>query len=208
MQILKEGVRNAIVEAAFAEFRQYGYMDASMRRIAAAAGMTSGNIYRYFRSKEDLFDFIVGPVYEQYSSYAKEYLQSADILYTRDKATRVTFFEELQTTLVGLLKASGPRQMLMVCRSEGSKYATIKQELIQFSEGLLLKLFAAAKPEGQPLNAYEQSEVSMLATTLNESLVLIIGQHDDQETLGLLIDRLIAVYCTGIGQLLEEYKKR
>ncbi len=40
MQVLKEEVRSAILLAAYEEFRQSGYSEASIRRIAAAAGMT------------------------------------------------------------------------------------------------------------------------------------------------------------------------
>lgn len=208
MQTLKEEVRNAIVQAASAEFRQHGYMEASMRRIAAAAGMTTGNIYRYFRGKEELFDCLVGPVYEQYSQYAQEYLQTADIMISKDEASKTTFLERVQTTLVGLLKASGSELMLLVCRSEGSKYGGIKLELIHFTESLLLVLFSAAKKGNVPLSAYEKSEANMLSATMIESVILIIGKNDDPLTLGKLIDRLIAVYGSGIDKMLEEYNKK
>ena len=58
-QKLKEGLRQAIIDAAREEFLDKGYEDASMRNIAAKAGITVGNIYRYFRNKEDLNDYIL-----------------------------------------------------------------------------------------------------------------------------------------------------
>jgi AcrR family transcriptional regulator len=44
----------AIIEAALALFRERGYEAATMREIASRAGVSTGNAYYYFRSKEEL----------------------------------------------------------------------------------------------------------------------------------------------------------
>ena len=61
MQILKDEVKKSIRQAALSEFKKHGYMKASIRQIADAAGITPGNIYRYFKSKDDLFDELIQP---------------------------------------------------------------------------------------------------------------------------------------------------
>ena len=65
MQKLKENIRNDILAAAAAEFNQRGFEKASMRKIAATAGTTPGNIYRYFKNKENLQEAIVRPIMEE-----------------------------------------------------------------------------------------------------------------------------------------------
>jgi len=60
-QILKEEVRNKIIEAAKEEFLSFGFKAASMRRIAQKSEMTVGNLYRYFASKDAINEFIVAP---------------------------------------------------------------------------------------------------------------------------------------------------
>ena len=52
--------RARILEAALAEFRDRGYERAGLRRIAAAARVTTGAVYNHFGSKEGLFDALVG----------------------------------------------------------------------------------------------------------------------------------------------------
>lgn len=47
------------------EFLQKGFQGASLRNIAAAAGMTTGAIYAYFKDKNALFEAIVSPVCRQ-----------------------------------------------------------------------------------------------------------------------------------------------
>jgi AcrR family transcriptional regulator len=56
-----------IHEAAKAEFLQKGYKDASLRNIVKSVGMTTGAFYGYYKSKEELFEAIVGEHYRIYS---------------------------------------------------------------------------------------------------------------------------------------------
>lgn len=70
-QVLKEETRKKIVEAAKDEFLHYGYDDANMRRIAIKSNMTVGNLYRYFKSKEDLNYQIVNGVVSAIDSMVK-----------------------------------------------------------------------------------------------------------------------------------------
>ena len=62
MQYLKEDVRQHILEAAVEEFVLRGFKNASLRRIAEKAGITAGNIYRYFENKDELLSECLQPL--------------------------------------------------------------------------------------------------------------------------------------------------
>ena len=62
-QILKDNVRESIIDSARKEFLEHGFEGSSMRRIALRSKMTVGNLYRYFKSKEDLNATIVASTY-------------------------------------------------------------------------------------------------------------------------------------------------
>jgi len=49
-----EDVKSAILDAAQARFRQYGYRKTTMGEIAEDASMSAANLYRYFESKLDI----------------------------------------------------------------------------------------------------------------------------------------------------------
>lgn len=70
-QILKEDIRLAIINSAKTEFLENGYKGASMRNIAKKANITVGNLYRYFKSKEDINLYIVVPTYKKISAAIK-----------------------------------------------------------------------------------------------------------------------------------------
>ena len=57
-----EGVAERIIDAAKREFLDKGYVDASLRTIAAEADTSTNSIYVRFGDKEGLFSAIVEPV--------------------------------------------------------------------------------------------------------------------------------------------------
>lgn len=61
--------RERILEAARTEFLEHGFAAASLRAIAAAAGVTTGAIYGYFKGKADLFDALVAPAGDRLYDY-------------------------------------------------------------------------------------------------------------------------------------------
>jgi AcrR family transcriptional regulator len=65
MQVLKEEVRQRIIKSARREFKKYGFEKASMRSIASSANMTVGNLYRYYKNKEDLYGAIIGGLFDE-----------------------------------------------------------------------------------------------------------------------------------------------
>ena len=62
MRQKKVELNNKILEVSLMEFYVNGYKDTNMRSIARKSGMTVGNIYRYFSSKQELFRNIMDPV--------------------------------------------------------------------------------------------------------------------------------------------------
>ena len=65
----KELHHGKIIEAAMAEFLEHGFKDASMRRIASAAGMSASGLYKHFASKEEMFSALVEPSYQGLLSF-------------------------------------------------------------------------------------------------------------------------------------------
>ncbi|PKL29352.1 MAG: hypothetical protein CVV46_01180 [Spirochaetae bacterium HGW-Spirochaetae-2] len=84
-------VQDRIIQAARQEFLQYGFKDASLRRIASAAGMTTGAIYTYFKDKQALFDEVVAPVTGQVESVFSELSKS---YYSNDSIIREITYEK------------------------------------------------------------------------------------------------------------------
>jgi AcrR family transcriptional regulator len=61
---LKGEKRDAVINAALAEFSLRGFTSASTNVIVSAAGISKGALFHYFTSKEDLFLFLCGYVFD------------------------------------------------------------------------------------------------------------------------------------------------
>ena len=81
MQVLKEEVKQKIKKAALSEFEENGYQRTSMRSIASGAGVTVGNLYRYFKDKDDLFQVIIRPAFQEIYKFIKVILSQKQIYY-------------------------------------------------------------------------------------------------------------------------------
>nr|WP_315077486.1 helix-turn-helix domain-containing protein [uncultured Porphyromonas sp.] len=54
-------MREKILQVARAEFLEYGFRDASLRRIAVKTSISVSNIYNHYKSKDDLFRAVLHP---------------------------------------------------------------------------------------------------------------------------------------------------
>lgn len=69
-----EQTRQSIIDAAMRLFRTKGYEKATMRAIADEAGVSIGNAYYYFSSKEQLIQAYYGQIYVEHSAVAEQVL--------------------------------------------------------------------------------------------------------------------------------------
>ena len=71
-QVQKDDVRETILDSARTEFLEHGFEGSSMRRIALKSRMTVGNLYRYFKNKEELSNTIVSPTLKIFNDTVRE----------------------------------------------------------------------------------------------------------------------------------------
>ncbi|MGH9224631.1 MAG: TetR family transcriptional regulator [Acidimicrobiales bacterium] len=79
-----ERTRSAIIDAALTLFRERGYDATTMRAIAAEAGVSVGNAYYYFDSKENLIQGFYDRAQEEHLAAARPVLENE-----RDLADRI-----------------------------------------------------------------------------------------------------------------------
>ncbi|MBT2342132.1 MULTISPECIES: TetR/AcrR family transcriptional regulator [Pseudomonas] len=104
-QRLTERKREAILQAAIAEFRSSGFEVTSMDKIAATAGVSKRTVYNHFPSKEALFAEILSRLW---SSITAE----QDTAYRSDKPLR----EQLQALLQAKLRMLADENLLDLAR--------------------------------------------------------------------------------------------
>lgn len=124
----KEVMKN-IVSSAKKEFFAHGYLEASMRNIANEANITPGNIYRYFESKEKLFDEIVHSVNKAISSLTK----LENIVPSNVVLSSKGLVDYLIKTALDLAIKYKYETIILLSKSNGSKYEDSVNNFIEFT---------------------------------------------------------------------------
>lgn len=90
---LPETNRRAILDAAMAEFETHGPDKASMRAIAASAGLTTGAIYSIFGGKDDLYAALLSESLARLEAHVRERTAAARAPEARLRAAVKAFYD-------------------------------------------------------------------------------------------------------------------
>jgi len=127
MKVLKDEIRDAIVNSAKEEFFKKGYERSSMRSIAKGTNTTVGNIYKYFVNKEALFSHILDPITLELENLINHH---DDELEPGDHSSIDQLIEQQGAILIDLVKKSRIELLILMYGSEGSKFKGIKDQLV------------------------------------------------------------------------------
>ena len=171
----KDFHHGAIIEAATAEFMEYGFNDASMRRIASAVGMSAAGLYKHFASKEEMFSALVEPSYQGLLSlFGKEAGEQARAVGTGDLSS----FESVGDAKLAMTYIYDHLEAfkLIVCRSQGTKYESYLHDIAVLEEKTTLSFMEVLRSQGIPIKDIRFSELHLL-TTANISAVFQAVEH-------------------------------
>lgn len=199
MQYLKNEIREKIIAAALKEFEEHGYLEANMRSIARRSGITVGNIYRYFRSKDALLKEIMEP--------AK--LELMDLLFADKQKVRhvqeheyLFDIDSIMNNVIRVLRKYTSELIIIIYKSKGSKYENIKEEFISLIEKRLAEELLSGHSIQDSIN--KNSAIAyVLAASFVESVFIIVKKYDqDIEKIDFLIRQMIVIFFKDIYERL------
>jgi len=75
MQVLKQKIYDAIENNAIKLFKQFSYEGVHIDEIADEANISTGNVYRYYKNKRDVYDKVTAKGYKMLDEAADEMLE-------------------------------------------------------------------------------------------------------------------------------------
>jgi AcrR family transcriptional regulator len=146
-QTLKEDVRDRILAAGLQVFAVSGYRGASMGAIAEAAGISTGNTYRYYPSKEELFDGVVSPSFvKTFKSLLRGRVKSLDGVSDIDQLDPSALYHSVSEQLMQYTVENRLRMVILLRGSAGSRYEGFADELVDYLSELAVAHFQAMDP--------------------------------------------------------------
>ena len=133
MQVLKEEIREAIINSALEEFYDKGFLKASIYNIANGTNISTGNIYRYFKNKEALLEAVLTPTINCFFSIMNDEdieSQHKEFVHKLSKEQVMEFiikqFEFYNENLIKHRKEI----IILIDKSQGTKFENFKEEWI------------------------------------------------------------------------------
>ena len=129
MQKLKDDIRQRIVAVAREEFIAHGARCTSVRTVARRAGIAVGNVYNYFRSKNELFCAVLQPLLDELNRYI--------LSHNEERHLCIEVFDtfDYQNEYIGEMKRMvrlyRPELRLLLFNAEGTSLAGYKERIAE-----------------------------------------------------------------------------
>lgn len=200
VQILKDDIRDSILKNAKQEFLKKGFEKASMRSLASSAGITVGNVYKYYRNKNELFNAVLHPVYTALSEII---MHHDDEVYNQENIPLDQIFNEQIARLLEVVKYGREEFLILINGSEGSPYGNAKNDLIsQFGESINDHLDAYCRRLNCEMPEQARFAAS-LARSYLEGLFSIISSFTDSEQISKYAGEFLKIIFYGFKTIIK-----
>ena len=156
-----------LADAAREEFLAYGYMNASMRRIAAAAGCTTGTLYYRFRDKGELFRYLVDDAANEFMELYKNANEEFSKLPPSSQISCMAMYSHQHLDeMLGIIYRNFDAFKLIVSCGAGSGYEDYIDRLARMEEESTVAFIGTLKDAGRDVPEIRQELCHMLSNAL------------------------------------------
>jgi AcrR family transcriptional regulator len=192
VQVLKEEVRRKIKKAALYKFEQNGYQKTSMRSVALSAGVTVGNLYRYFKNKDDIFNVIIQPAFQEIYKFIDEFARFKNTALT-EKKQKVNFIKTFEESLIRIYIHHRSELVILLNGSKGSQMENAREQIISLIAGRIRKE-AFPRMEKKRIMAEDNFLAQVLAASFIEGISLVLYKYKDKERTKELFTQFSHIY--------------
>ena len=189
MQVQKTEVKNRIMNAMLDEMEEHGYRHASMRRIAQAAGMTVGNLYRYYPAgKAEIAENVLGNVVNKIKNVILQYPA-----YIEGKDSIVALVQSISQEIVQILIDHRREFLIVIKQSQGTPYEGIKNQFIALIDARLREYIQINQEKQSRIVLEEPLYTKLFAISIVECVQTILEECEDIKRAKPLVETMIGM---------------
>lgn len=162
MRESKELTGKRILQAAKEEMLRVGYQEASMRKIAADAGVTAGALYKHFPGKKEIFEAICDDIINQLFALQRQLLPD-DLENMADEELLQLFRQKASVQMLAGFQDSFPVLQMIVLHGNSEYYVRKKAEYLEFSVSYAVRYYDELYRRGLIKKKYDINEIKMLS---------------------------------------------
>jgi len=191
VQYKKDEIKEKIDAAALTVFAGKGYKSAKISDISESAGVSVGNIYRYYKSKDEIF---YANVHEDFIEEAKTLL--AEKIFAMER-------RENPSEIINFMVENRNKLIIVFEKCEGTKYEKAKSELVEF----ILMTVRKSLEEQFGISEIESTHGFTAAIIYNNLIDMVLGileESKDSETAAKCLGAINTYHMFGITGFLTQ----
>ena len=192
----KELHHGSILSAALAEFLEYGFTDASVRRIASAAGMSASGLYKHFASKEEMFSALVEPACQGLMALFRQEEREQRGSIGAGDLSRWDTGQDAKIA-VAFIYDHLDAFRLLICKSAGTRYESFLHDLSEAEEKITLDMMSLLREQGMPIREVDPEEFHLLVTANIDAVFQAVIHDFSREQAMHYADTLDAFFARG-----------
>ncbi len=191
-----------IVDAAKREFLDKGYVDASLRTIAAEADTSTNSIYVRFGDKEGLFSAIVEPVLNEMTERFLRIQERFHLMTPEEQAERMPKYADGGTSeLIDYMYEHLEEFRLLLDASYGTRFHNFVDELVRIEVEYTYKFMETVGYSDKFGDAVTQKLLHIVTTSRFESIFEIIRHGMSREEATEYIELLSRYHRCGFIEI-------
>lgn len=194
----ESGTRELILESAKVEFLKKGFREASLRNIVEHAGVTTGSFYWYFKSKEELFETVVGEHYRYIMKIYKDFVEYSDQLPILERmmnmrTNSLSYINEILEYMYAHLNEF----KILISGCAGTKYENFVHEMVESKISDTDRFRQELKSRGIPVKEVSTETEHILVSGMFTSVFELIIHEMPIEKAKLCLRDLVNFYTAG-----------
>lgn len=178
MRLVNEKLAADLLDAGKQEFLKLGFQGASMRNIAAAAGVTTGALYRYYTDKEAIFDKLVSePAQELLDKYRNVQRDFSTLPLEAKLSNLPEISDDGQMWMINHIYDNFDAFKLIVCCSVGTKYEHYLDTMADIEVNASHSLICAMEEAGMKVAPIDDELIHMVSSMLFNGMFETV-RHD------------------------------
>mgnify|MGYP003256147662 FL=1 len=187
-----------IHQAAKAEFLEKGYKGASLRNIVKSVGMTTGAFYGYYKSKEELFEALVGEHYQYIlTCFKKAQRQFAELPHEQQPEVMSEISGLCMYDMLHYAYAHLEECKLILCCSEGTKFSGLIDEMVEIEAAATHAYQEVLQELGRPSPQIDPALEHILITGMFHTFFELVIHEMPLQNAENYVKEMRAVYTAG-----------
>ena len=157
-----------VLAAAREEFMEYGYENASMRRIGQRCDMTAAGLYRHCKDKAGLFGELVSPSIEKIDAWLEAHINRS--MQTMENDTIDLWKDSEIDMMRDLIYPNMEEYRLLLTKAQGTPYENYLHDLTQRRQEKMLSFLPLLQEKGYVPHMIDAKEMHLLLSAYTTAL--------------------------------------